>query len=416
MATKKRAINFSVVGIRGRGKAHYNSFAKLPNVKVATLCDIDESLFPTGVADVEKIAGYRPTTEVDYRKVLEDKTIDAVSLATPEHWHALQIIWACQAGKDVFVEKPVSHNIWEGRKAVQAARKYNRVVQSGTQHRSNPGFQEAVKFIQDGKLGDIYMAKATAYKYRESIGNTKDSPIPKGVHWDLFLGPAPYRPFNKNRFHYNWHWFWDTGTTELGGQGVHQLDVIRWALNKRVHPVKIHAAGNCFVYEDSDWEVPNIQHSIYEYEDGLLVQMEVRNLFTNQEAGQNVCNLFYGSEGWMVISGGGDFETYFGRKNEPGPSLKLQEAFDHQNRMGSYGGGHFSNFIDCVRTGKWQELNADILEGHMSSAICHLANISNRTGRKLTFNPHSERFVNDDDANAYLKREYRYPYIIPDEV
>ena len=198
-------INVAVVGIRGRGRTHYNSFAKMPNVKVAVLCDIDERLFPKGVADVEKIAGYRPATEVDYRKVLEDKSIDAVSLATPEHWHAIQIIWACQAGKDVFVEKPISHNIWEGRKAVQAARKYNRVVQSGTQHRSNPGFQEAVKFIQDGKLGDIYMAKATAYKYRESIGNTKDSPIPKGVHWDLFLGPAPYRPFNKNRFHYNWH-------------------------------------------------------------------------------------------------------------------------------------------------------------------------------------------------------------------
>jgi hypothetical protein len=231
--------------IRGRGIVHINNYAKIPNVMVTTLCDVDERLFPSVVSEVEKLYGKKPGTEVDFRKVLEDKNIDAVSICTPDHWHALQTIWACQAGKDVYAEKPVSYNISEGRKMVQAARKYNRIVMGG-ELRSSKASNEAIKFIHEGKLGKPYMAKGITYAYRPSIGRVADSPVPEGVHWDMYLGPAPFRPFNENRFHYTWHWFWDTSTTEFGNNGVYRMNFARWALNKTTHPVKIHCTGGFF--------------------------------------------------------------------------------------------------------------------------------------------------------------------------
>ncbi len=400
-------INVAVAGIKGRGgyyggQGHSEVFSKLPNVRVATLCDVDENLFPENVERVERNSGFRPKTEVDFRRVLEDKDIDVVTIATPDHWHALQTIWACQAGKDVYIEKPISYTIEEGRKMVQAARKYARVVQTGTNHRSAPYNQRAVDFIQDGGLGEVYMAKCCVYGARESIGHTKNVQIPKGVYWDLFLGPAPYRPYNKNRFHYNWHWFWDTSTTEMGNNAVHSLDHIRLALNKRVHPIRVHSTGGYYVF-DSDQQTPNTQHAIFEYEDGVILQTEVRGLYTNREHGV----IFFGSKGYMA-----DNRVFFGRKSEPGPVFK----YEGPGRRFRDFPTHAQNFIDCVRTRRWQELTADILEGHMSTTLAHLANISYRTGRKLTFNPHAERFVNDDDANSYLTRIYRPPYVMPDKV
>jgi len=375
----------------------------------------DESLFRERVAEIEDITGKKPKTYIDFRKLLEDRDIDAVSIATPDHLHALQTIWACQAGKDVYVEKPISHNIYEGRKAVQAARKYNRVVEAGMQNRSNTVFQEAMKLLHEGYIGDVYMAKGLCFKPRDSIGIKKDSPVPEGVHWDLHRGPAPYRPFNENRFHYNWHWFWDTGNSDMGNQGVHEMDVARWGLNKKVHPIKTHCTGGYFAFK-SDQETPNTQHSIFEYEDGKLLQFEVRGLFTNSEDEIIIGNLFFGTEGWMHL-GDSEFKTYFGRKNEPGKSMsKKYLAFDPMDLAGPVGDPHFSNFIECVRSRKLQDLNADILEGHMSTALIHLGNISYRTERKLIFNPYSERFIDDDDANSYLTREYRQPYVVPDEV
>jgi len=419
-------INLAVTGINGRGQAHIQSFSRIPNVTISALCDIDENLFAKSVARVEKSTGRKPKTYVDFRKMLEDKDIDAVSIATPDHWHALQTIWACQAGKDVYVEKPVSYTIDEGRKAVQAARKYNRVVQAGMQNRSSPSVIAAMKFLHDGNLGEVYMAKGLCYKPRASIGRKKDSPIPNGVNWDLFLGPAPYRPFNENRFHYNWHWFWDTGTTDMGNQGVHEMDKARWGLNKRVHPVRIHGTGRYYVW-DSDQETPNVQHATFEYEDGKVLYFEVRGLFTNDEGGEKIGNLYYGSKGWMTSAG--NFQTYFSEvvlqpdgysrfgKEEPGPNFPSKEVRDDpMNLMGPVGGGHWENFIDCMRSRRWQDLRADIEEGHMSTSLCHLGNIACRLGRTLIFNPYSEKFVNDDDANSYLTRVYRYPYAVPDEV
>jgi len=414
-------INVAVVGIRSRGRAHYQAYSKIPGVNVAAVCDIDERFFPKAVSEIEEATGTKPKTYVDYRELLEDKDIDAISLATPDHWHALQTIWACQAEKDVYVEKPMSWCVEEGRKAVEAARKYNRVVQIGSQYRSNNLMREAVKFIQDGKIGDVYMIKTFYYGLRGSIGHKKNSPVPKGVDWDLFLGPAPYRPFNENRFHYTWHWFWDTGNSDLTANGVHFIDIARWSLGKRIHPVSIHSEGDYYVY-DSDQETPNIISAFCVYEDRKMLQIEIRNLstpilFTEKGGdGIRVGNLFFGSEGWMQL-GPGEFKTFYGSKNEPGPSMSEKElAPDPMNRAGTGGEPHFRNFIDCVRTGRWQDLNADVLEGHMSAVICHLAEISYRTGRKLTFNPFAEKFVNDDDANSYLTRDYRYPYVVTDKV
>ena len=400
-------INVAVVGIGGRGgyyngQGHSHVFSKLKNVRVVTLCDVDERLFPESVARMEKNSGFKPKTEVDFRKVLEDKDVDAVTIATPDHWHALQTIWACQAGKDVYVEKPVSYTLTEGRKMVDAARKYNRVVQVGTNYRSDVTQKEAMKFIRDGGIGDVYMAKCCIYGARESIGHAKDSPVPEGVNWDLFLGPAPYRPFNENRFHYKWHWFWDTSTTEMGNNAVHQLDQIRLALGIREHPVRVHSAGGYYVF-DSDQQIPNTQHATFEYKDGLIVQTEIRGLYTNNEPRL----MFFGSKGYMA-----DNEVFFGRKREPGPVFR----YEGPGRRFYSSPAHMQNFIDCVRTKKWQDLASDILEGHLSTTLAHIANVSYRTGRKLTFNPHAERFVNDDDANTYLSRRNRYPYVLPDKV
>jgi len=413
-------INVAVVGIRSRGGiygggGHYGNFCKIPNVRVTAVCDVDERLFPKAVDEVEKLGGNRPKTVADFRELLEDKDIDAVSIATPDHWHALMTIWACQVGKDVYVEKPVSYCLAEGRKMVQAARKYNRVVQAGTQSRSSRLVQEAVKFLQDGKLGDIYMGRGIVYRYRGNIGYTKDSPIPKGVNWNLFLGPAPYRPFNESRFSYNWHWYWDTSTTEFGNNGVHLMDKVRWGMNKRVHPVKIQCMGGFFA-QDSDQEVPNIQTAAFKYEDGVIMECEIRSLFTNSEHDSKEGVFFYASEGWAYL-GGREFQTYLGkgRKEEPGPTISYKDLAPVESEIKGVD-PHYINFIDCVRSRRWQDLNADILEGHMSTAMMHLGNIAYRTGRTLTFNPYSERFIDDDDANSYLTREYRQPYAVPNEV
>ncbi len=409
-------INVAVVGIRSRGAdyngtGHYVSLCKIPNVRVGVLCDVDERLFPKGIAEVEKFGGTRPKTAVDFQEVLDDKSVDAVSLATPDHWHALHTVWACQAGKDVYVEKPISYCIDEGRKMVEAARKYKRVVQAGTQSRSSTVVKEAAKFIQEGKLGKIYMGRAIIYRHRANIGRVPDSPIPEGVHWDMFLGPAPYRPFNASRLDYNWHWFWDYSTTEFGNNGVHAVDRIRLAIDNEVHPSEVQCMG-VLTDTNTDQEVPNTMLAHYRYADGMLLSMEVRSVFTNAEDGRKSGSFIYGTEGWMILDTN-EFRTYFGQRDEPGPSLTGKDV---ENEWGTIDRAHFVNFLDCMRSRKWQDLNAEILEGHMSTSIGHLGNIAFRTGRRLEFNSYAEKFINDDDANTYLTRQYRHPYVMPDTV
>ena len=414
-------VQVAVTGIRSRGMDHCRALAQIPNVRIATLCDIDQRLLPGAVAEVEKLTGHRPSTATEYRKVLEDPDIDAVTIATPNHWHALQTIWACQAGKDVYVEKPVSHTILEGRRMVEAARKYNRVVQTGTQSRSSPATLRAIDYMNKGGMGDIYMAKGLCLKPRGSIGHTLDSDIPEGVDWDTFLGPAPFRPFNENRFHYKWHWFWDTGNGDFGNQGIHQADIGRWVLNKSTHPLRIQGFGNFFVW-DSDQETPNIQHLEFEYEDGRILQFEVRGLGTNEEGGIRIGDLVFGSKGWMSITNEEDgkcqaymsdiqlmqsgFSSY---KEELGPSFTNDDPATSDAVV-----NHFTNFLDCVRKRKWQDLNADILEGHLSSSLCHLGNIACRLKRPLHFDPGSETFLEDAEADSYLTKVYRSPYLLPE--
>jgi predicted dehydrogenase len=416
-------INVAVIGIRNRGRDHYRAMSKIPNVKIVALCDIDERFFPETVAEVEELTGSKPATETEYRKILDNKDIHVVSIATPNHWHALQTIWACQAGKDVYVEKPVSHTVVEGRKMVEAARKYSRIVQTGTQSRSSIATINAFKFMQEGGLGEIYMSKGLCLKPRASIGHTPNSSIPDGVNWDAFLGPAPYRPFNENRFHYKWHWFWDTGNGDLGNQGIHQADLARWALGKWTHPVRIHGTGNYFIY-DSDQETPNIQHMEFEYEDGTMLQFEVRGLGTNPEGEIRIGNIIYGSKGWMKIASedvGGCQAVYANVQMTPSGFSSYSEEMgpkfsDDDPAKADSVVNHYNNFFDCVRSRNWQALQADILEGHLSTALCHLGNIATRLKRSLRFNPHAERFVDDPEADSYLTKTYRYPYVLPEQV
>lgn len=413
-------VRVAIIGIHGRGKAHCQALAQIPDVHVATLCDIDQRLLPEAAAEVESLTGIRPETETEFRKVLDDKSIDAVTIATPNHWHALQTIWACQAGKDVYVEKPVSHNVLEGRRAVEAARKYNRVVQSGMQGRSSGALGRAIRYLREGGLGDVYMAKGLCLKPRGDIGRVKDGPVPEGVDWNTFLGPAPFRPFNQNRYLYKWHWFWDTGNGDLGNQGVHQADFGRWSLDKMTHPVRIQGAGNKVVF-DNDQETPNIQHLEFEYSDGKILQFEVRGLGTNPEGDVRIGNLVFGSKGWMKAKSEEDSaaRAYFSSvelqssgfssyREEEGPVFALEGAEQRDAVV-----EHFANFIQCVRSRNMKDLHADILEGHLSSSLCHLGNIATRLNRTLQFDPEREQFVNDSEADTHLTRNYRSPFLLP---
>ncbi len=430
-------INVAVIGIRGRGQGHIKGLAQIPNVCVKTLVDLDENLFAPRVKKLSEIQSLTPSTASDLRRVLDDKDIDAVSIATTDHWHAIAAIWACQAGKHVYVEKPCSQNIWESRKMVEAARKYNRIMQVGFQSRAMKNVRQAIKFLHDGGIGEIYMARGLCFKPRDGIGKcpdgigtssdydyyifgnlgTKyDSDYMKNVDYNLWLGPAPKRPFNYNRFHYNWHWFWDYGCGDIGNQGPHQLDIARWGMNENEHPVKIKSAGNHFVF-DSDQQTPNTQVSTFEYADGKILQFEVRGIYTGTEEDVKVGNFFYGSKGWMVLNSDSTWKTYFGRKNEPGPSSETATEYaDPMNLTGTGGEAHFRNFTDTIRSGKRQDLTCDIEQGHISSTLPHLANISYRLGREVVFDGKKEKIVGDRKADKLLTRKYRKPFIVPEKV
>jgi predicted dehydrogenase len=324
----------------------------------------------------------------------------------------LQTIWACQAGKDVYVEKPVSHNIFEGRQMVEAAKKYNRIVQSGICYRSSKAVKEGIKKIHDGELGNVYMARGITWRYREPIGIFPDSEVPAGVHWDMFLGPAPSRPYNLNRFLYHWHWFWDTGTADMGNNGIYRMDTARWALNKNTHPVKVQCTGGLFGRDPKEQETPNIMDATYVYEDGTIIQNEVRGLPTNPEGvpdDSGVC-FVYGDKGWMSISGN-SYKTYFGSKNEPGPA-KSESDIPQEERSNGW-----KNLVECIRSGRRENLDNPIIEGHLSASLCHFGNISYRLGGKqLEFDPKKELFINNKEADKYLTRKYRNPYTVPEKV
>ena len=411
-ASPNDTVRVAIVGLNGQGKSHTSSYLKMPDVEIAALCDIDEATFGHHLKAIEAAGKPKPKIYQDIRKLLEDKEIDAVSIATPNHWHSLMGIWTCQAGKDLYLEKPCSQSYWEGRQLVQAARKYNRIVQHGTNSRSGVAIREAMdRMWKEDLIGDIYYARALCYKWRKTIGKKPDSTVPPGVDYDLWTGPAPKRPFNQNRFHYNWHWNWDYGNGDLGNQGIHEVDIARWGLGVTL-PTKVSAMGGHFMFDD-DQQTPNTMVATYEFDrNGKKVMMvvEVRHWITNHEAGieegkgtNTIGNIFYGSKGYLAIEGYHTYKTYLGEKQEPGP-------------MRTAPGNNWANFIQVVKSRKREELNGDIEEGHLSSALVHLANISYRTGRSLNFDPKTEQIIGDKDANAMLKRHYRAPFVVPETV
>ena len=411
-------VTVAVAGLHGQGGTHVSSYCGMKdskNVRLKTLCDADEQFFADKVKIVQSRTGEIPTTSTDIRHVLEDKEIDAVSYAIPNFWHALATIWACQAGKHVYVEKPATHNIFEGRKMVEASRKYNVRVQTGLQNRSIPGVMEAIKFLHGGGIGEVFMAKGLCYKPRESFGIAKDGEPPASLHYDYWLGPCEWRPYNEKHVHYNWHWFWLTGGGDTANQGPHQFDVARWGLNKNEHPVTVYSMGNLFGIDqkECEQETPNTQTSLFKYKDGKILEFETRGRYTNEEAslGISIGNMFYGTEGYVEINGG-QWKAFRKRERQPFAGSNIGEK--PTDLMAPPGGSsHFGNFIDAIRSGKNEDLHCDILEGYMSASLPALANISYRVGHELTFDGAKEKFVKDPQADKLLTRVYRKPYVVP---
>jgi len=410
-ASPNDTIRVAAVGLKGRGKSHMQAFTSLPKVDLVAICDIDDSVLDQASKFVESKRGKAPVAYKDLRKLLEDKSIDAISIATPNHQHTLQTIWACEAGKDVYVEKPCSHDMFEAKQIVAAARKYDRIVQQGSQSRSNLALQEAVQKMREGLIGDVYHARGLCYKWRNTIGRAAEEAPPAGVDYDLWLGPAPKRNFTKNRFHYNWHWMWDYGNGDLGNQGIHEVDIARWGLGVK-YPTKVSAIGGHFMFDD-DQETPNTLACAFEFDEGgrkKMMTFEVRHWMTNHEAdihefdqsvkSNTVGNLFYGANGYLAIDGYVKYYSYLGKEAEPGPARKD-------------GGDHFANFINAMRSHKRGELTAEIEEGAISTTLVHLANISYRLGRSVRFDAATYSCPGDKEANAMFRREYRQGFTVP---
>lgn len=417
-------LNLAVIGISGRGSDHISSFCGMKNshnIRLKTLVDVDEKFWAAGSKAVLEKGGTKPVMEWDMRRVFDDKEIHAVSMATPNHWHALGAIWAAQAGKHVYVEKPASHNVFEGRKMIEAARKYNVRMQVGFQNRSIANVREAIKFLHEGGIGDVYMARGLCIKPRDSFGISKDAEPPATLHYDRWLGPAPYRQYNEKRGHYNWHWHWDTGNGDTGNQGPHQFDIARWGLNKNEHPVSVYSSGGIYGVspEECSQETPNTQITIAKYGDGKMLEFETRGRYSNAESSQEtrVGNIFYGTEGYLELNGS-NWKAFRKRETTPFAGSKGTEVAVADPTFRAAGGGsaHYINFVDAIRAGKDSVLNCDIREGHYSSAVPLIANISYRLGRELRFMGDYEKFANDPEADTMLTRVYRKPYVVPNEV
>lgn len=473
-------IRIAVVGLRGRGSAHINGYLALPGVRVVALCDVDSDVLAQRAQQLEK-KNIKVQTYKDIRKLLENKDIDAVSIATPNHWQALATVWACQAGKDVYVEKPSSHCVWEGRQAVKAAEKYKRIVQAGMQCRSSIGIRQGIEFLRKGGLGKILVSRGLCYKRRDSLGKCGGpQPIPPNIDYNLWCGPAPMDPPRRNTkngpVHYDWHWFWAYGNGDIGNQGVHQMDLCRWALGMDELSPLVISIGGRFGYED-DGETPNTQIAYHEYPTAPLI-FEVRGL--PEKAGAKNMDKFLGASigcvihcegGYMVIPSYSEAIVYDKDGKEmqrfKGSGGKKDKAKPKKGDAGAASGivmdfaedaNHFGNFIRAVRSRKTSDLAGPILQGHLSAGLCHTANISYRIGKQaspgeileqikghrdaaetfgrfkehlaangvniaetkaiigpwLKMNPKTERFEGNEAANALLKDKYREPFVVPE--
>lgn len=450
------ALRVAVVGFKGRGNDHINSFLRIPGVRVAALCDCDQRVLDGAVSKLKE-QGHDVKGYLDVRDCIADKDIDIISTATPNHWHALISVWACQANKDVYLEKPVSHNVWEGRKAVEAARKYRRIVQTGTQSRSSHAIQEAVDWVAAGNIGKIKVARGLCYKARASIGKVDGpQPIPEHIDYNLWCGPAPMSPLMRQNLHYDWHWVFETGNGDLGNQGIHQMDIARWFLGEmELSPVVLSVGGRLGYVDDGD--TPNTQVAYHGYAKAPLI-FEVRGLPKDKagqaEWGRNMDRYRGGSVAVVVECEGGHVLV---------PNYNSAIAYDKDGtELKRWNGtrNHYENFIAAVRSRQVEDLTADILEGHLSSALCHTGNISHQLGKEqsvgaireqirehasleeaydrmvehlqanevdldadritlgvgLRMDPSSERFRGNREANRLLTREYRAPFVVPEVV
>jgi predicted dehydrogenase len=394
-------VRLAVMGARIRGKQLIPVFLKQPNVEVTHVIDPDENLHPDALKLV-KDQSPPPKGEKDVRKVLEDQSVTALVVAAPDHWHALATVWACQAGKHVYCEKPLSHNLIEGRRMVQAARKHRKVVQVGTQRRSAADVLAAREYVQTGKLGKVAFARAWIAGSRPNIGKARPEPVPKGVDYSLWLGPAAEGPFTKNRFHYNWHWFWDLGTGELGNNGIHGLDVARFVLGLDA-PTRVSCAGGKHYYDD-DQQTPDTQIATFDFPAGpggaagCTLVWEHRVWEKAGPEGQSFGVVLHGDKGTLIFTGKGwEVRGGDGASQKPGPDMM---------------GTHARNFLDCIRE-EGKALNADVEEGHKSTRLCHLGNIAYRVGRTLRFDAATETIKDDPEANKLLGREYRKGFELP---
>lgn len=401
-------VVLALIGGRNQGRGDALR-AIQQGAEIKTFCDIDQAILDKVNPDLEKAQQKAPGTTKEFRRVLDDKDIDGVIVAVPDHWHARITLLACQAGKDVYIEKPLSHTIHEGQLMRDAARKYNRVVQVGTQNRSTEHYSKAIEYVASGKLGKICMINAWECQVRPSIGRPPDSDPPATVDYDVWLGPAPKRPFNPNRFHYNWRFFWDYCNTELGNQGVHMLDVALWgiqALHGLENCLPTHVSNNGGIYWlDDAKEVPDMQVVTYDYGKFLLV-WELRSFARHHPIdGARDGIGFHGVDATLVVDQTG--WRVYPRSGGTAMDVKASDA----NPSGAANGPHERNFIDCIKSRK--RPNADVEIGRLATTICHLGNISCRLGRDVRFDPKTETFGKDKAANAYLKKEYRRPYDLP---
>jgi predicted dehydrogenase len=387
------AIRLGIAGLHQRGGDHVKAFAGRKGVRVTYLIDPDARTFAGRVKQVEQLGGNTPKTVRDIRQALDDKELDAVSVATPNHWHALITVWACQAGKDVYVEKPCSHNVREGRVAVEAARKYERIVQHGTQRRSSPAWARAVAAIKSGKLGRLLVARGLCYKLRPGIGFQPAGRPPAELDFNLWLGPARQQAYHANLVHYNWHWFWDFGNGDVGNQGVHHMDVARWGVPGATLPRSVLSLGGRFGTGDQG-QTPNTLLTVFDYGATQLL-FEVRGLLTESYQGERTGNVFHLEQGIVRGDGGGAFYPKGSDKPAPLPDVEATRG---------PGDNHFGNFLAAVRSRTTADLNADILEGHYSSALGHLANVSYRLGEDVPFNPRTKALGDNKEAYETLAR------------
>lgn len=402
--SQNEKVLIGMVGTNSRGHYLATMLAQLPDVEIGYICDVDANVVSKTIGAIEKQTGKKPKGFKDVRKLLEEKDLDAIVVATPDHWHAPATLMALKAGKHVYVEKPCSHNPAEGEILVAAASKYNKLVQMGNQRRSFPRMIEAVAALQNGIIGRTYFAKGWYANARKSIGVGKVVPVPAHLDYELWQGPAPRKPYRDNLIHYNWHWFWNWGTGEALNNGTHELDLMRWGLGVD-YPAKVVSAGGRFAFKD-DWETPDTQTITYEFANNTAITWEGRscNDYDEMRSGRGV--IFYGEKGTMVIPGGDDYKVYeLGGKLIQDVKTTLQQA-DATNTMGmgeKLDSMHLLNFVDAVR-GK-TKLNAPISEGHKSTLMPQLGNIAFRSGHSI-YCGEQGRIKNDKDANAFWSREY----------